>query len=103
MRSLTKYNSTLNKFAYYMEYAQSYREYFGAMQYLCESFGWDKLGAAFRGAQFQYDVIDERVSDDYNFMREVAHTLTIKVYENIQDYFGEDAFIKVKNIVTKYW
>lgn len=103
MRDIKKFESVLEQFEKYLEYAQNYRDYFGAMQYLCKAFGWNKYAAAFAGAQYQYDIMDEHVSDDFNFLREVAYTLTAKVYEDIEFYFGIDALKIVRDIVIKSW
>ena len=103
MRDIKKFEGNLIQFEEYLQYSQCYRDYFGAMQYLCRSFGWDRYAAAFAGAQYQYDIMDERVSEDFNFLREVAYTLTMKVYDNIEDYFGKDALKTVRRLVTKYW
>jgi hypothetical protein len=103
MRDIKKFERILNQFEEYLQYSQSYRDYFGAMQYLCKSFGWDRYAFAFAGAQYQYDIMDERVSEDFNFLREVAYTLTTKLYDNIEDYFGKDALKTVKHLITKNW
>ena len=103
MRDIKKFERILNQFEEYLQDSHNYRDYFGAMQYLCKSFGWDRYAAAFAGAQYQYDIMDEYNSDEFNFLREVAYTLTIKVYDNIEDYFGTDALKTVKYLITKNW
>lgn len=103
MRDIKKFERIIDQFEEYLQDSHNYRDYFGAMQYLCKSFGWGRYAAAFAGAQYQYDIMDERISDDFNFMREVAYILTTKVYENIEDYFGKEALENIKNIVIRNW
>lgn len=103
MRDIKRFERIIDQFEEYLQDSHNYRDYFGAMQYLCKSFGWERYAAAFAGAQYQYDIMDEYISDDFNFLREVAYTLTSKVYDNIEDYFGKDALKMVRNTITKNW
>lgn len=80
-----------------------YCEYFDSLRKFCDTLRYGKLAQAYYGAIAICDVFDEAYREDYYCMREIAYTMLPILLAKVENTFGRDASMRVKETITGAW